>query len=364
MPNILILTVGTGTAGRYSNLTAGLHRTIELLSPRQFWLIPSTDQDSLAIADLLADGKSEYAGRFPLEAPDDLERCRQQIGQAIRNVRDTLQAGERLFVNPTSGTKQMTSAATLAALDEEIGDIVFTTGERADGVVKTGTECITSFDPADFFRERDLARAREFFDAGDFFAAERLLRPHNITLSREWANAHTCHHWRRLDYNCAKAYAPHLENRNPDSIIADIFAWSRHALQRGDADASMRLTYKGLERFARLVFEEKSGIHPNKQGHYNAKAIHDLRTPFTPDPNRKTVPLGLQALVRILTNLNHPFGRGFDWRLSKLANIRNETTHDIRPVDAREAQAFWDRATALIGHCRADFEPTSLPEHL
>jgi hypothetical protein len=43
----LILTVGTGTAGKHSNLAAGLRRTLELINPEKFWLIPSTDEVSL-----------------------------------------------------------------------------------------------------------------------------------------------------------------------------------------------------------------------------------------------------------------------------------------------------------------------------
>ena len=161
MTNLLILTVGTGTAGRHSDLASGLRRTLELLNPRKFWLVPSTAPDSLAIADLIAEGHASYGGRFPLEHPDDLESSRQHIRSVIRRVRGQVKEGERLLVNPTSGTKQMTAAATLAALDEQIGDIVFTTGDRADGVVKTGTERITAFNPAGYFRERDGA-ARDF----------------------------------------------------------------------------------------------------------------------------------------------------------------------------------------------------------
>ena len=112
MTNLLILTVGTGTAGRHSDLASGLRRTLELLNPRKFWLVPSTAPDSLAIADLIAEGHASYGGRFPLEHPDDLESSRQHIRSVIRRVRGQVKEGERLLVNPTSGTKQMTAAAT------------------------------------------------------------------------------------------------------------------------------------------------------------------------------------------------------------------------------------------------------------
>ncbi len=359
MSTLLILTVGTGTAGRYSDLASGLLRTVELLTPRQFWLVPSTAPDSLAIADLLAEGRPAFAGRFPLEHPDDLEACRGHLRGVIATVRSQLRNDERLLINPTSGTKQMTAAATLAALDEQIGDIVFTTGERVDGVVKTGTERITAFDPSAYFRERDLALAREFFDAGDFFAAERILKPHGNTLVREWATAYTCHHWRRFDYDRAKTYAHQLANRSDRDIVADILAWASHALRHHDPDAAIRLTYKALEHAARFYMAEETGLGPDAKGRYKAAAIAALRTSVVPDHDKADIPLGLQNIARILADLKHPFGTGYDHRLFTLSNIRHAATHDLRPADKREAQSYLDRAVNLIG-----ITPTDLPAAL
>ena len=66
---------------------------------------------------------------------------------------------DRLLVNPTSGTKQMSVAAVLAALDEEVGMVIFTVGDRADGVVKTGTERMAEVNTAEFYLQQDLAQA-------------------------------------------------------------------------------------------------------------------------------------------------------------------------------------------------------------
>ena len=359
MTNLLILTVGTGTAGRHSDLASGLRRTLELLNPRKFWLVPSTAPDSLAIADLIAEGHASYGGRFPLEHPDDLESSRQHIRSVIRQVRGQVKEGERLLVNPTSGTKQMTAAATLAALDEQIGDIVFTTGDRADGVVKTGTERITAFNPAGYFRERDLVLARDFFDAGDFYAAERILRPHNQTHAKEWATAYTCHHWRRFDYDRAKAYDKRLENRAPRDIVADILAWSDHALRHDDPDGSFCLTYKALEHAARLFLEEKTGIKPDGDGRYERAQIDGLRTSFVSEGKGRDMTLGLQNIVKILNDLGHPFGTNFSGKLKKYCDIRNEATHAIRPANTREARTFFSLAVDLVG-----IPPTPLPESL
>jgi hypothetical protein len=37
MPSLLILTVGTGTAGKHFDVAAGLARTIDLTAPRLCW---------------------------------------------------------------------------------------------------------------------------------------------------------------------------------------------------------------------------------------------------------------------------------------------------------------------------------------
>ena len=52
---LLILTVGTGTAGKHSDVAAGLARTIDLCAPRLFWLVPSASEKSRPVADLIRD---------------------------------------------------------------------------------------------------------------------------------------------------------------------------------------------------------------------------------------------------------------------------------------------------------------------
>ncbi len=322
MKNLLILTVGTGTAGRYSNLAEGLRHTVELLAPRRFWLVPSTSEDSLAIAELVGEDNSAFAGKIPLEHPDDLEVSRQHLRKVIAEVKPQLQKNERLVINPTSGTKQMTAAATLAALDEGIGDIVFTTGERVDGVVKTGTERIQAFDASCYFRERDLALAGEFFKEGDFFAAEKIFaRYKNQGFSSEWSRAYTFYHWRRLDYEKAKAYRAELSFRSEENIVADILGWALFAHRHHDFEEAIRLSHKALEHAVRLEVEEDQG-----------------------------------GLIKNIQQLQQK-GTLFDAGLFRLIGIRNESTHGIRPATQEESAAFFDRVKKQIEKM-SDIRPT------
>ena len=61
MTSLLILTVGTGTAGKHSDVASGLARTIDLTAPRLFWLVPSESERSRPVADIIRDSV-EYPG--------------------------------------------------------------------------------------------------------------------------------------------------------------------------------------------------------------------------------------------------------------------------------------------------------------
>ena len=51
MTSLLILTVGTGTAGKHSDVEEGLANTIRRVQPRKFWLVPSASEKSTPVAD-------------------------------------------------------------------------------------------------------------------------------------------------------------------------------------------------------------------------------------------------------------------------------------------------------------------------
>lgn len=388
---LALLTVGTGTAGRSSNLASGLRTTLTQLAPRRFWLAPSAHEDSRATADLVREGFAGFAPAsapdpyFTLADPDDLEGCRHGLRSALAALRRELRPGEQLVVNPTSGTKQMTAAAVLAALDEGVGEIVFTVGQRADGVVVTGTERLTAFDPAGYFREHDLATARNLFAAGAFFAAARVLREHRAALPRAHATALACHHWQRLDYAAATAAAAsgredlrsELSRRaqlaatgTPSlEILADLLAWSGHAVRTDDPELALATAYKALEYAARLAFHARTGL-------VLPCAHRELASlPLSPDwlgraaatqRDDGTVAPGLTQLMHALRELGHALGERFldDRRLRDLTLARNAATHDIRPIAPAEARATLDRVRNLLAATLPPLPAVTIPEDL
>jgi hypothetical protein len=375
--SLLILTVGTGTAGPQSNLVVGLRNTIEMLKPRKFWLIPSASEDSQLVAECVAENFSNFSpletdasARFRLiPQPDDLESCRQTLREAIVHARAELQHNETLIINPTSGTKQMSVGATLAALDENIGKIIFTVGDRANGVVITGTERIATFDASAYFRERDYSSASELFEAGAFFAAAKILKHHESYYPQAHALALTYHHWQMLNYSeAANAAATHCKDlqreldkrRSAGSstpsklILGDLIAWAGHALKTDDAESLLRLSYKALEYAARCALYEYK-LRPDENGYYDPNDFIALKLDdkIVSDFHKKANPkvaLGLADICKILENIGDAFGLAYakDQELKKLLKIRNEIVHAIRPAPMDKAQSLFDRVKNLL----------------
>lgn len=372
----LILTVGTGTAGRHSNLAAGLRRTVELLTPEKFWLIPSTDEVSQLTADLVREGLPNFqpwSAETPylcIARPDSLENCRQTVRQVIEHVRTILPRGAQLKVNPTSGTKQMSVGAALAALDEGLGELVFTIGERADGVVKTGTEKLETFDAAAYFAERDAETVRSLAQAGALAAAARIASRHE-SLAPDAEVAQCLHEWERQNYaearriaagsDALRAVRSHLEAlskaaKAPEPqplIIADLLHTAGLLHSRRDFESSLVLACRALEMGLRRALFEKSGLYepyslsgicslPIDQG------IKDRCRNISKDGQRTI--LNLSTVGHILKQLGHDVGDAFfsDRDLQGLIRVRNDLMHQIRAVTEAESQGALQRVRNLL----------------
>lgn len=374
----VILTVGTGTAGRHSNLAAGLVRTLELLKSSAYWLIPSTSPESLALADLVRDAQhgfqpwSEQEPYRAIASPDSLEECRRCVREVIAQVRHHVRRADRLLVNPTSGTKQMSAGATLAALDEGIGEIVFTIGERADGVVITGTEKIETFNAAGYFAEHDFRSALILSKAGAHAAAAKLLE-HHPSFANHVHTLLCLHEWERQNYEAARQHAckvmfsgwspirnllsdlaKRAQSGHPDPIIlSDLLANAQILQRRGENEAALIQTCKALEMGLRLRFFIKTNLAPP----YSLDALRDL--PLTPalvsllrhnSRDGRTCILGLTLVVEILAQLNDPIAFAYrrDNRLASLVSARNELAHSLRSISSADSQSFLQRVCNLL----------------
>ena len=364
MPTHLILTVGTGTAGPHSNLVLGLRRTLELGAPDRYWLIPSASPDSIATADLVREDIAGFQPWAGAEQPyrciaqhDSLADCRAAVREVIAAARAGLTRGARLVVNPTSGTKQMSAGATLAALDEEVGEIVFTVGERSDGVVMTGTEKLEAFDASAYFAERDLATASDLFAAGAFAAAARLLQSHRHRWPR-FAGAHdvaTCaHEWQRLRFAQARQIASRSESsvlaplrvpltrlaEAPESspaLVVELLASARRCLDWQEPEEALARAYRAAELMAKRRLAAHHHLEEPYQLEDFQQALPSRGQQFQAVARDGVLLLGLRQAFDVLDALGDPLGRAFF------------TGDLLKPLALRNVTLF-GHGTATAGH--------------
>jgi hypothetical protein len=378
MSSLLILTVGTGTAGKHSDVAAGLARTVDLTAPRLFWLVPSESEKSRPVADLIRESVavpaafcpwSEAAPYRAVPDPDDIHQCRQVLRQVIAEAKKHLQPGERLIVNPTSGTKQMSAGATLAALDEEIGELMFTVGERVDGVVKTGTERAKSFSTAAFFFERDLRIAQSLFDHGAFYAAARVLRRHQLPEAVRARETALClHEWQRLNYGKAAAHAARFSedvHRHltllagaetfSANILGDLLAGADELLRWGDCEEALARYYRAAEQTAKVRLAEAHCLRPPYRVEETLNLLPagcrlalDLRSHARNGP----ILLTAQRAWEVLDTIGDPMAAAYfaDRQLLEGLQRRNESMygHGTEPVEPARVQALADRLRNLM----------------
>jgi hypothetical protein len=271
---IIIATIGTGTAGRYSNLAQGIVNGLRQAAPAACVLAHSNSPDSQAIAELVA----EELAALPVEChlafgnPDDLPHCRAAVRALIRHTRERF-PDHRLILNPTSGTKQMTAGAVLAGIDERIGSIDYIGGERVDGVVKTGTERLSSIDTRRMLAVETGRNALALLDAGAWHGAAVILTPCADLFPQTFALAGTLDAWDRFDYRRAlrladgassdfwKAVRKRLADlaEAPQLTLlrtADMLNFCTRALRFGRAEECLAAIYRLVEWFARFRLKE------------------------------------------------------------------------------------------------------------
>ena len=375
---LLVLTVGTGTAGPTSDLVTGLRRTIELLAPRLYWLLPSVSSDSIATADLVREGMPGFQ-RWNADClyrlivqHDSFEHCREAVREVLAAARGKLKSGEKLLLNPTSGTKQMSAGATLAALDMGVGEIVFTVGERADGVVKTGTERIERFDASTYHAERDGRLAAELAASGSYRAAARILERHECF--RERADLAAClSAWSNQDYERARTVAARSSNpalfevrsvltelaaatkpgAPPSELVAaDLLQNANILLGQGAAASALFLACKSLEIGLRARLYKTTGLmEPYRISALGALPLsEELMRRAVAGGRGETCILNLQSVAKILESLNDPLAEALleHSRLPALVNVRNQMAHGIRTVSKKEAREMIDCTTTLL----------------
>jgi hypothetical protein len=252
----------------------------------------------------------------------------------------------------------MSAGATLAALDEEIGDIVFTVGPRYEGVVVTGKEELVDFSTEWYLTERTLREADLLYRNGAFAAAAKLLerwKAPDAVQAAKWARL--CHEWQRLNYRKAAdiaasisaAHNEHLDRlaragedrRYTEDVLADLIRGADDLRGWGDHEEAAARYYKVVEYAARM----RLAIALQRDPPFRMVDLHglpaDQRTLNQLRPNRDgTCTPGLALTMELLVAAGDPMALMYrDSREpSRSLSLRNDTMHDVRPILPEESR--------------------------
>jgi len=388
---IYIATIGTGTAGNDSFVAHGILYGIRNAGADHVYLVPSASDASLDVADYIAsevavEPYADDAPFFTLTDFDDLTRCRTEMRFLLRQLASR-HPGATLIVNPTSGTKQMTTATYVAAIDEGVEHIEYITGERVDGVVKSGTERIAAMSGRRVQAAVTARNALALIRAGAYPGAEQLLAPWDdedifpISIGA----ARVFGMWDRFAYTEAlraangdvfrevrKALAA-LRDASPVSIerAADMLAFVQRHLGFGSAEEALAVLYRVVELLAKLRMAELEV----DVDHFEAENIIDRLEP----PHRVAdqlramqrhndeLQIGLRLALDCLRTSQSPFARAVlaDKQLWRGLQRRQDTRYghgtafvpveDVRVLASRligAAVAQWPCLPELINQFR------------
>jgi TolA-binding protein len=361
---VYICTIGTGTAGATSSLAQGVVNAVRLRSPQFCVLVPSISENSVLVADMveteLSNDKVISLQRpASLSDPDDLRQCRREMRELIRQLK-ALHSTAKLILNPTSGTKQMTTGAVLAGIDEGLEHIEYITGPRKDGVVVTGQERITAISGRHILAEKTLRNAQELMLAGAYNGAVQLLKSYGDVYPRSLALARTLFHWDRFAYDQALASAEACnasldETRKTLTRLykakrislpraADMLALVDRRLTSGEAEEALAVLYRCVEMLAKLRLYEL-GVSPERA------TLAQLRETIHPPKrldeqlvsmsrNNDQLHLGLRLCLDLLDSTGCSFARTIlsDKAMWNTLQKRNDTRygHGTDQVDPKK----------------------------
>jgi CRISPR-associated protein (TIGR02710 family) len=378
--SVLVLTVGTGTAGKESNVANGLIQAVRATAPSHYYLVPSASPDSLAVAEIVEMGCravtplatfSPESPFFRLQDPDDICGCTESLRGFLSAIRER-HPGARLVVNPTSGTKQMTAAAVLAALDCQVEELQFVGGPRLDGVVRTGQEQLRPFSPRAFLAQRARGEVHALIRGGGYGFAVALAGRYLPELETEHALAETLGHWDRIRYADAHKSAARLPKplaatlrqtlgmlmqgnaAQPIARLADLAAGAERWLALDRPEETVVRLYRLLEMAGKARLTHYGMTEPYTLEMLPSNLPRSLRESLRPRTGQKRLLLGFRDVCDILASLGDDFGKEVrtDPDVEDLAELRNNSVygHGTRGVTTARMRRLAQSVLSLV--CR------------
>ncbi|WP_295613672.1 TIGR02710 family CRISPR-associated CARF protein [uncultured Methanobrevibacter sp.] len=166
---VLLMTVGTGIGGG-ENLAHGIFYSIESHNPDKilFFGSKASKNTIMHIHDKIIEDYEDYEF-IEIEHIDDFKEYFNAIKSKIIEFID-----EKVVIDYTSGTKTMTMAAAFASMIYH-KNLVFVSGKREGGIVKSGTEKIISQNLYPVYDDLMIEKVKELFNSNRFEAGKVLL---------------------------------------------------------------------------------------------------------------------------------------------------------------------------------------------
>jgi len=311
-----------------------------------------------------------------LDEPDILDVCFVRIYEGLKEQMSQ-RVGWRRIADYTGGTKTMTAALILAAL--ELGwDVSVVKGNRTDlQKVREGTEMATLVNTPEVRARQQLTQAEALFNQFAYASAaqlaESLLRAaplsselqdkiqRLVTLSRGFDA------WDRFDHHRAyRILAPYqadivrqwvflkmiigeTKGTGYEAVFDLIINAERRAKRNRFDDAVARL-YRALEMFAQIRLRQRNpALDPG-----------DLKLDLLPDSIRskyanqaEKIKLGLVQDYELLADLEDPIGKTFAERRGKILDIlkkRNDSilAHGVTPCDEAVYSAMYEQVLEFL----------------
>lgn len=385
---ICVATVGTGTAGDHSMVAYGILYGIRQTDADRVYLVPSTSPESRETADYVAAeaAVAQWEDNNPYRVftdCDNLLQCRNEMREILREVKRR-HPGARIILNPTSGTKQMTTGAYLAGVEAQVSRIDYVVGERVDGVVKTGSEKLISVSGREIAAEMSARQAVQLIKAGAYTGALRLLRPYSDLFPGLISYIVMVESWHRFAYaqaleqaekssSAACSVLKKLDSARRPSLIhaADMIAFVDREIRCCHPEEALAVLYRLVELLAKIRMSElgvnvhRMDLQQIEEKLCPPKAVHDELLARRNNDDRLL--LGLRLSLQVLSADHGPlytkiFKNPRNWRPLQERNetryghgnqaVPIEAVRDLRENIVKIACSQWSELPKLINSCR------------
>jgi CRISPR-associated protein (TIGR02710 family) len=361
------------------------------------YLIPSAgseNQISPLVEKAYPHGCHAVQKTFAVSDPDDLQSCYKRCLEVFEDIRKMSIEDREIVADPTGGTKIMSAALLLAAVDWGIR-VAYVSGTERNkdglGVVVSGKERMVYNDhPFDLVAKTLKERFCGCFNSYRFESAINIGREVESRAGEKLGSitkalvkiSEGYRDWDLFRYkNCARTMESGLEslrrlsmqyqadierlsqfiaavasnithlNSLPSGslsleIVAEMAANARRRAEEGKYDDAVARLYRALEMIAQCRFQEVFGQSTARFP--LAKLDEKIRTEFFPKkPIESVVDIPMKRAFEVLDRSGDKIGRRFidnyDGRIQKILDRRNKSilAHGVEPLDKEDFERLY-----------------------